>query len=108
MTDTGLPIFASKLWSIFELCELEGNQRAGRDPEWAALLARLQVGRWTEADVRTLEGLVVKRGGKRQPAKGAVHLFATRLQVANCNSSYIEEFAEGQHLEIYDCHQNPV
>ena len=103
MTDTGLPIFASKLWSIFELCELEGNQRAGRDPEWAALLARLQVGRWTEADVRTLEGLVVKRGGKRQPAKGAVHLFATRLQVANCNSSYIEEFAEGQHLEIYDC-----
>ena len=98
-----MPIFASKLWSVFELCELEGNQRAGRDPEWAALLARLRVGQWTEADIQTLKGLVLNKRGKRRPAKGAVHLFATRQQVANCNRSYIEEFAEGQNLQIYDC-----
>ena len=88
---------------MFELCELEGNQRAGRDPEWAALLARVRVGQSTEADVKTLEGLVVKRGGKRQPANGAVHLFATRQQVANRNNSYIEELAEHRHVEIREC-----
>ena len=98
-----MPIFASKLWSLFELCELEGNQRAGKDPEWAALLARLRVGQWTEADVQTLEGLVLKKHGKRQPAKGAVHLFATRQQVTNRNNSYIEQLAEEKHSEIYEC-----
>ena len=61
------------------------------------------MGQWTEADIQTLKGLVLNKRGKRRPAEGAVHLFATRQQVANCNRSYIEEFAEGQNLQIYDC-----
>ena len=97
-----MPIFASKLWSIFELCELEGNQRAGNDPEWAALLARIRVGQQTDADIQTLQSMALKKNDKRRPAEGAVHLFATRQQVARRNNEYIENFAAHMNLEIYE------
>eukprot|EP00435_Cladocopium_sp_Y103_P012508 s558_g3.t1 len=97
------PIFASKLWDRFELCELDGNQRAGRDPEWAALLARVRVGQQTETDVRTLEGLVLPKYGRRRPAPGAVHLFATRAAVATCNRRYIHDYALSTNADLYDC-----
>ena len=71
---TGLPVFASKLWELFELCELEGNQRAARDPAWAALLARVRVGKFTKEDEKVLARLVLTKGSKRKPAPGAVHL----------------------------------
>ena len=86
---------------MFELCELEGNQRAARDPEWAALLARVRVGKWTERDVETLKGLVLAK--REAPAEGAVHLYATRAQVANCNRSCIKDFAEAASKDIHDC-----
>ena len=97
-----MPIFASKLWSLFELCELEGNQRAGSDPEWAALLARIRIGQQTDADIQTLQRMAFKKNDKRKPAKGAVHLFATRQQVTRRNNEYIEDFAERMHLQIYE------
>ena len=99
----GRPIFASKLWNLFELCELDGNQRAARDPAWAALLARVRVGQWTDDDVRTLESLVLPKYGKRQPAPGAVHLFATRAAVATCNRRYIRDYVESTNADLYDC-----
>eukprot|EP00435_Cladocopium_sp_Y103_P029919 s2382_g7.t1 len=98
----GLPIFASKLRVVFELCELEGNQRAGNDPGWAALLARIRVGEWTDADIETLQRMAFKKHDKRKPAEGAVHLFATRQQVAKRNNDYIEDFAAGLNREIYE------
>lgn len=99
----GLPIFASKLWLLFELCELAGNQRAAKDPEWAALLARLRVGQWTEADVATLHSLVIQRGSERKPAPGAVHLYGTRKAVAWHNQNYITEHVRATGAELYDC-----
>ena len=99
----GLPIFASKLWSLFELCALEGNQRAAKDPEWAALLARLRVGQWTDADVETLHALVIKTGRSRKPATGAVHLYGTRAAVATRNQNYIAEHVGASRGELHDC-----
>ena len=99
----GLPIFASKLWPLFELCELEGNQRAAKDPEWAALLARLRVGQWTDADVETLRSLVITRGSARMPAPGAVHLYGTRAAVARRNQNYIAEHVRTSRVELHDC-----
>ena len=99
----GRPIFASKLWNLFELCELEGNQRAARDPEWAALLARVRVGQWIDKDIRTLESRVLPKYGKSQPAPGAVHLFATRAAVARCNRRYIHDFVESTNADLYEC-----
>ena len=96
-----MPVFASSLWTLLELCELEGNQRAARDPEWAALLARVRVGKWTREDVQALKSLVLAK--QEAPAEGAVHLFATRAQVANCNRRYIQDFAEGVGKDIHDC-----
>ena len=95
---SGLPIFASKLWPLFQLCELEGNQRAAKDPEWAALLARVRVGQWTDADVKTLHSLVIKKGSGRTPAPGAVHLFATRKAVADHNHKYMTEHVRASRL----------
>ena len=71
---TGLPVFASKLWELFELCELEGNQRAARDPAWAALLARVRVGKHTKEDEKVLTSLVLTKASKRKPAPSAIHL----------------------------------
>ena len=99
----GRPIFASKLWNLFELCELEGNQRAARDPAWAALLARVRLGQWTDEDIRTLEGLVLPKHGKRQPAPGAVHLFATRAAVVKRNRRYIHDYVESTNADLFDC-----
>ena len=100
---SGYPIFASKLWLLFELCELEGNQRAAKDPEWAALLARVRVGQWTDADIETLHSLVIKKGSGRTPAPGAVHLFATRKAVADHNHQYIMEHVRTSGAELHDC-----
>ena len=94
----GLPIFASKLWPLFELCELDGNQRAARDPAWAALLARVRVGQWTQEDIQTLESMVLKKYGNRKPAAGAVHLVATRRAVADG-----KECVESAHAEMLEC-----
>ena len=87
---------------MFELCELEGNQRAGSDPEWAALLARIRIGQQTDADIQTLQRMAFKKNDKRKPATGAVHLFSTRQQVTRRNNEYIEDFAERMHLEIQE------
>ena len=84
------------------MCELEGNQRAGSDPEWAALLARIRVGQQTDADIQTLQRMAFKKSDKRKPPEGAVHLFATRQQVAKRNNEYIEDFAARMNLEIYE------
>ena len=62
----GLPSFASHLWLLFQLCELEGNQRASEDPRWAALLARVRVGKWTEQDIQELRGMEVKKNDSRR------------------------------------------
>eukprot|EP00913_Durusdinium_trenchii_P021087 g19816.t1 len=95
---SSLPIFASKLWPLFELCELDGNQRAARDPAWAALLARVRVGQWTQEDIQTLESMVLKKYGNRKPAAGAVHLVATRRAVADG-----KECVESAHAEMLEC-----
>ena len=99
----GLPSFASSLWRLFEVCELEGNQRAARDPEWAALLARVRVGKWTDADLRTLSSLVIKRNSGKKPAAGAVHLHATRKAVAEDSQRYIKEHLESSGAQLHDC-----
>ncbi|CAK9033287.1 ATP-dependent DNA helicase PIF1 (DNA repair and recombination helicase PIF1) (PIF1/RRM3 DNA helicase-like protein), partial [Durusdinium trenchii] len=99
----GLPIFASKLWPLFELCELDGNQRAARDPAWAALLARVRVGQWTQEDIQTLESMVLKKYGNRKPAAGAVHLVATRRAVADGNRACLQECVESAHAEMLEC-----
>ena len=95
--------FASSLRRLFEVCELEGNQRAARDPEWAALLARVRVGKWTDADLRTLSSLVIKRNSGKKPAPGAVHLHATRKAVAEDNQRYIKEHLESSAAQLHDC-----
>jgi hypothetical protein len=100
---TGLPIFASKLWELFELCELEGNQRAARDPSWAALLARVRVGKHTKEDEKVLASLVLTKASKRKPAPGAIHLYATRAAVATCNRNYINQYVQGINGVLYDC-----
>ena len=99
----GLPIFASKLWPLFELCELDGNQRAARDPAWAALLARVRVGQWTQEDIQTLESMILKKYGNRKPAAGAVHLVATRRAVADGNRACLQECVESAHAEMLEC-----
>ena len=100
----GLPIFASKLWGCFELCELEGNQRAAKDPEWAALLARVRVGQQTEQDIQILQSRVVnKHSANPRPSPEAVHLFATRDAVANHNSHYIQNHIERTGSVLYEC-----
>ena len=99
-----MPLYASGLWQLFELCELEGNQRAAKDPAWAALLARVRIGQWTEADIRTLESLVLKRQGRQgSPAPGAIHLYATRQAVAESNKRYVEEYIENNNADSHEC-----
>ena len=98
----GLPAFASQLWLLFQLCELEGNQRAAEDPKWAAILARIRVGTWTEEDVQELRGMVVKKNSSRQPAPKAVHLYPTRRAVAESNSTYIEEHISRTGARLYE------
>lgn len=87
----GLPCFASWLWRALELCELQGNQRAARDPSWAALLARARVGKWTANDIAELKRLVIKKKGnnRKQPAPKAVHWYATRKAVADYNREHL-------------------
>ncbi|CAJ1385560.1 unnamed protein product [Effrenium voratum] len=87
----GLPIFASPLWNLFELCELRGNHRAAKDPEWAALLARVRVGEWTEADVAAIRARVVRERNQVRPAPAAVKLYATRAAVAESNATYLQQ-----------------
>ena len=99
----GHPCFCSSLWCFFELCELEGNQRAAQDPEWAALLARVRVGTWTEDDIRMLRSLVIKKNGKQQPATEAVHLYATRKAVAEDNQQYLDKHLASTGSQLYEC-----
>ena len=99
----GSPCFCSSLWCFFELCELQGNQRAAEDPEWAALLARVRIGAWTEEDIQTLKKLVVKRNGKQQPATEAVHLYATRKAVAEDNQQYLDRHLTNTGNQFYEC-----
>lgn len=91
------------MWELFELCELEGNQRAGKDPAWAALLARVRVGKWTEDDIQVLESLVIPKYSGRSPAPGAVCLYATRAAVATRNRHYIQDHVEHTNGDLYEC-----
>ena len=68
----GDPCFCSSLWTSLELCELEGNQRAAEDPEWAALLARVRVGKWTDADIEILRGETVKIMSQKEPCTSSL------------------------------------
>ena len=99
----GDPCFCSSLWTSLELCELEGNQRAAEDPEWAALLARVRVGKWTDADIEILRGLKIRRDGKDHVAEGAVHLFATRQAVSEENQRYLDQHLEKTQAELHEC-----
>ena len=99
----GDPCFCSSLWTSLELCELEGNQRAAEDPEWAALLARVRIGKWTDADIEVLRGLKIRRDGKDNVAEGAVHLFATRQAVSEENQRYLDKHLERTEAELYEC-----
>ena len=99
----GHPCFCSSLWCFFELCELQGNQRAAEDPEWAALLGRVRVGEWTEADIQMLKDLVVKKNSKQQPAAEAVHLYATRKAVAEDNQRYLDLHLADTGAPLYEC-----
>ena len=99
----GDPCFCSSLWTSLELCELEGNQRAAEDPEWAALLARVRIGKWTDADIEILRGLKIRRDGKDRVADGAVHLFATRRAVNEENERYLDEHLERTKAELHEC-----
>ena len=96
----GLPAFASQLWLLFQLCELEGNQRAAKDPEWAAILARIRVGKWTEEDIQRLRGM--KSNSNKQPAPKAVHLYPTRRAVAESNRLYIEDHINRTGAKLYE------
>ena len=99
----GQPSFCSPLWNFFELCELESNQRAAKDPEWAALLARVRLGTWTQADEAMLKDLVIRKRCRRQPAPGAVHLYATRAAVAEDNQHYLEKHVASSGAQLYQC-----
>lgn len=100
----GKPIFAcERHWSQFRLLELQGNQRAAQDPEWAALLARLRVGHWTEQDVRILQSRVSRRRNGIQPARNAMHLHATREAVAVTNARIFQHHINEQHIPRYEC-----
>ena len=100
----GLPSFQSYLWTLFELCELEGNQRAAKDPKWAALLARVRVGTYTEEDIQELYGMVVKKKkGSKQPAPKAVYLYPTRQAVRQSNREYMEEHINRTNAHLYEC-----
>ena len=99
----GLPPFASRLWLLFQLCELEGNQRASKDPKWAALLARVRVGKHTDEDVQELHSMVLKPKDGKQPATKAVYLYPTRRAVAESNCSYIDEHIKQTGVRLYEC-----
>ncbi|CAJ1342080.1 unnamed protein product, partial [Effrenium voratum] len=65
--------------------------RSLRDPEWAALLARVRVGEWTEADVAAIRARVVRERNQVRPAPAAVKLYATRAAVAESNATYLQQ-----------------
>ena len=96
----GLLAFASQLWLLFQFCELEGNQRAAKDPEWAAILARIRVGKRTEEDIQRLRGM--KSISNKQPAPKAVHLYPTRRAVAESNRLYIEDHINRTGATLYE------
>ncbi|OLP98797.1 ATP-dependent DNA helicase PIF1, partial [Symbiodinium microadriaticum] len=96
------PLFKSQLWLLFRLCELRGNQRAAKDPKWAALLARVRVGKCTEEDLKELRDIVVKPNSSKQPAPKAVHLYATRRAVAESNRTYLEEHISRTNARLYE------
>ena len=98
----GHPLFKSQLWLLFRLCELRGNQRAAKDPKWAALLARVRVGKCTEEDLKELRDIVVKPNSSKQPAPKAVHLYATRRAVAESNRTYLEEHISRTNARLYE------
>eukprot|EP00971_Amphidinium_carterae_P228535 4532768-Amphidinium_carterae.1 len=100
----GLPIFANvALWTLFELIELPGNHRASKDPAWAALLARLRVGKWTADDITTLQQRVVRKQTRLRPLEGALHLYATRDATARVNEKLLSDLQRRSEVEEYEC-----
>ena len=98
----GQPLFgATHLWKLFLLCELEGNHRAATDPEYAALLARLRVGKHTSED----EGLLRTRMQHAPAECSAPRLLATRRAVAVVNNEMLEKHAKRKQVAI---HQAPA
>eukprot|EP00971_Amphidinium_carterae_P269019 5337152-Amphidinium_carterae.1 len=88
----GLPIFANvALWTLFELVEMTGNQRAAQDPHWAALLSRVRVGKQTDTDVKTLKARVVRSNRAVRPCPKALHLYATRAAAGVINSEKLNQ-----------------
>ena len=91
----GQAVFAAEvLWRLFSVCELSGNHRAAQDPEFAALLERVRVGRHTDRDVALLQSRVLP------PPSGsaAPHLLARRVDVARVNQDQLEEHVAGREL----------
>ena len=98
------PIYAAALlWKLFELCELTGNHRAALDPDWARLLGRVRVGKWTESDLKILAGRVTTKKSKFQPADAATHLFATRAAVSKFNLEKLEHHLNTRSGIEYHC-----
>ena len=85
---------------MFELVELEGNHRAARDPEWAALLGRVRVGAHTKGDIATLKSRV-----KARVPDEAVRLRGTRAGVASLNQQLFDRHIRigGLDKDIFDC-----
>ena len=100
-----LPVYAaSNLWINFELCELDGNHRAALDPDWAQLLGRVRVGKWTDKDIKVLASRVCgKRGSKLQPAERATRLYATRAAVASANEQLLHHHLQTRAGIEYHC-----
>ena len=100
----GQPIFAAeRLWSNFRLLELEGNQRAAQDPEFAALLARLRIGDWTQEDIQVLNSRVKRKRNGIHPGPNATHLHATREAVAVTNAKVYQQLIRDTNANGYDC-----
>ena len=94
----GEPVFAAEtLWSMFLLCELEGNHRAAKDPVYASLLERVRKGVQTEEDVALLRTRM-----RRPPAdSNAPHLIATRVGVAQLNEARLEAHAGRHQVQLF-------
>ncbi len=100
----GQPIFAAeRLWTNFRLLELEGNQRAAQDPEFAALLARLRIGTWTRDDVQVLKSRVKRKRNGIHPGPYATHLHATREAVAVTNAKVYQQHIQDTHTQGCEC-----
>eukprot|EP00972_Heterocapsa_arctica_P089253 13162707-Heterocapsa_arctica.AAC.1 len=90
------------------LVEFAGNHRASADPEFAALLARVRVGKPTSADIALLRTRVSHTINPATLAKmleaGAPCLLPTRAQVAKENKRCLQELIDADtSLAIIEC-----